>query len=80
MLFPYTEDLGYVVISSAHWKKLEEVFGGFPVKRVFVTNRKYRELSGNDMLIKLLIECEHIEYFMQWQADRLEVCCPSSGP
>ena len=55
VLFPFTEDIGYVVVSSLQWKKIESVFGGFEVKRVFVNNRKYRELSGNDMLIKLLI-------------------------
>lgn len=68
VLFPYTEDIGYVVVSAPHWKKLQSYFQGYPVKRIFVNNWRYRELNGNDMLIKLLIECENTQYLMQWQA------------
>ena len=55
-------------MGSAHWKFLEESFLGFPIKRVFITDPRYRQMSGRDMLVKLLIEYDNTEYFMQWQA------------
>ena len=55
MIFPIDEIDRYYVLSRKHWEALEEVFSGYPIKRVFVYDFRNKQLSGGDSLIKTMI-------------------------
>lgn len=58
ILFPATEEIHYVVLRKEHWEFIHELYGGYPVERIFMYNPKVASIEGGDNLAKIMLSFE----------------------
>ena len=67
ILFPAVDEADYIVLKKEHWQFISQLYGGYPVERVFMNDFKQSCLDGGDNVVKILLKADEMEYVIQEQ-------------
>lgn len=68
VLFPFTQNIDFTVVSAKAWKQICLRIGGYPIKRFPSEGKDFKNQLISDTLVKTLLSINDKLFLFQWQA------------